>query len=146
MLRQRSDHALDRERVLAEGVREVATELRLVDVVDLVTYVRMEQYANIGDLISSAIELYFKPGTLSYGQAGDVELDWSGAPQVKLDMAFRHPDVSVHFRLVLAALHGAVEINYISFANPSTDPAVNTACLSAALAEARMETGLSVAA
>lgn len=146
MLRQKSDHALERERTLAEGVREVATELRLVDVVDLVTYVRTEQYANIGDLINSAIELYFRPGTLSYGEAGDVLLDWSGAPEVKLDMAFRHPRVSVHFCLALAAQHGAVEINYISFTNPSADPSANTACLAAALADARLPARLSAAA
>lgn len=138
MLRQRIDHALERERALAHGLRDVATELRLIDVVDLVAYVRGEQFANLGDLVNSSIELYFKPGTLRYGEAGDVDLQWGSVPSVTFDMCFEHREVSVHFRLRLAAMHAGVDISYITFAGQSRVPCENTARLIEALADARL--------
>ncbi len=139
MLRQRIDHALERERALARGLKEVATELRLIDVVDLVAYIRNEQFANVGDLVNSSIELYFKPGTLRYGEAGEVDLQWGSVPSVSFDMSFEHREVSVHFRLLLAAMHAGVDINYITFAGNRRDPNENTERLVAALADARLD-------
>lgn len=140
MMKPRIDHAVERERALANGLREVATELRLVDLADLVTYIRSDQSANIRDLISSSIELYFKPGTLRYGGAGDLDLQWDGVPAVMFDMAFEHRDVMVHFRLRLDSAVAGVEIDYISFADPDRDPRANTDHLIEALADARLGT------
>ena len=53
-------------------------------------------------------------------------------------MEFHHQSVSVYFRLLLEAVTAGVEINYLSFANPSADPKRNTERLLDAIADARL--------
>jgi hypothetical protein len=128
---------LEREMALADGLRDVASELRLIDAADLIAFIRTEQFANIGNLVNSSTELYYKPGTLSFGQSADLDVKWGGTPTIALDMEFHHLQVSVYFRLLLEALQAAVEINYISFDGPAIDPEENTGRLVAAIADAR---------
>ena len=138
MHRDHSDHALIRETILGEGVGDVASELRLVDVVDLISYVRNEQYANVGDLVSSSVERFFRPNTLRFGKAADVKLGWGTAPSISLDMEFHHKSVSVYFRLLLEELTAGVEIDYVSFGSAHPDPRRNTERLMDAIADARL--------
>ncbi|HVY43144.1 MAG TPA: hypothetical protein VG966_08920 [Hyphomicrobiaceae bacterium] len=138
MLKQGSNYTLERERALAYGLREVASELRLIDAVDLVTFIRTEQFGNIRNLVISSTELFFKPGTVSFGLSGDVDLTWGATPSIALDMEFHHMRVNVYFRLLLHALHAAVEINHISFEDGSPDPDENTQRLIDAIADARL--------
>jgi hypothetical protein len=138
MLKQGNDYTLEREKALADGMREVASELRLIDATDLVAYIRTEQFANISTLVNGSTELYFKPGTVRFGQSGDVDLNWGSAPSISLDMEFEHTGVSVYFRLLLQSVNAGVEINYITFANGSRDPDENTQRLITALADARL--------
>jgi hypothetical protein len=135
---QGKNYTEERERALAEGMREVASELRLIDAVDFVAYIRTEQFANINNLVSSSTELYFKPDTVRFGLSGDVDLQWGGTPVVSLDMEFHHMKVNVYFRLMLEALHAGVEIDYITFDDGSSDPDVNTRRLRDAIAAARL--------
>ena len=53
-----------RERIVAEAISPVASELRLLDAADLISLLRFELYGNLSDLVSSAAELYFHPGTV----------------------------------------------------------------------------------
>lgn len=138
MLKQRSNYAFEREKALADGLRDVAAELRLIDAVDLVTFIRTEQFGNIRNLVSSSTELFFKSGTIAFGLSGDVDLKWGAAPSVALDMEFHHKRVNVYFRLLLHALHAAIEINHISFDGGSADPDENTQRLIEAIADARL--------
>lgn len=138
MLKQGYDYTLERERALADGLRDVASELRLIDAIDLVTFIRAEQFGNINTLVNSSTELFFKPGTISFGSSGDVDLRWGGAPSVALDMEFHHMRVSVYFRLLLQALHAGIEIDHISFEDGSQDPDENTRRLIDAIADARL--------
>lgn len=145
MRHQRNDHALLREKALGEGIGDVASELRLVDVVDLVSFIRNEQFANVGDLVSSAAERFFKPDTLRYGRAADVELHWGTVPSILLDMEFHHRDVSVYFSLQLEEARAGVEINYITFGNANRDPRKNTERLIDAIIDARLTPIASIA-
>ena len=95
MLRQGKNHSLQREKALADGLRDVAAELRLIDATDLIAFLRTEQFANIANLVNSSSELYFKPNTLSFGQSGDVQLKWGETPSIALDMEFQHLGVAV---------------------------------------------------
>lgn len=135
---QGKNYTEERERALAEGIREVASELRLIDAVDFIAYIRTEQFANISNLVSSSTELYFKPDTIRFGLSGDVDLQWGGTPTVSLDMEFHHMKVNVYFRLKLEALHAGIEIDYITFDDGSADPDVNTRRLIDAIAAARL--------
>lgn len=138
MRRCDSDHDLIRERALGAGLSEVATELRLVDVTDLIAYIRGEQLANLGDLVSSSIERFFKPDTLRYGKAADIDLTWGTEPAIKIDMEFHHQEVSVYFSLLLESLRAGVEINYTNLNDGAADPIRNTARLIKAIADARL--------
>ena len=138
MLRQTHNHTLEREKALADGLRDVATELRLIDAADLIAFIRTERFANIANLVNSSTELYFQPGTISFGKSGDVDVKWGETPSIFLDMEFRHMQVNVYFRLLLQALQAGVEITYITFDGASEDPHENTQRLARALSAARV--------
>jgi hypothetical protein len=138
MQKQGRDYTHEREKALAEGIKEVASELRLVDAADYVAFIRTEQFANVANLVNSSTELYFKPDTLTFGLSGDIDLQWGSPPTVSLDMEFHHMQVNVYFRLLLQALHAGVEIDYITFDQGSADPDENTQRLIDAIASARM--------
>jgi hypothetical protein len=135
---QQHDQTLLRARALAEGIKDVAAELRLINVADFIAYIHLEKFANIQDIVNSSVELFFKHGTLSYGLAADFELDWGNTPSIFIDMEFRHMSVSVIFSLVLRALHASVDIRAISFGEGSKNPEADTQHLIAAIADARL--------
>ena len=141
MLDIRNKHAVARERLLAGAVKEVAAELRLVDVVDYVAFIRLDLLGNVADLVEGAAQLYLAPGTLRFGNGGDVRLAWGSAPEIDLDMEFRSLGVTAHFRLSLTATKAGVEITYIVFDDADEAPEVNTQRLSDAISAARLTTG-----
>lgn len=127
-----------REKALAEGIKEIAAELRLIDVADFIAYIRTEQFANIEDLVNSSAELFFKDGTLSFGWSANLDVKWGCPPTILLDMEFRHMAVSVFFNLMLRSMNGGVDIQHISFENASGDPDEDTKRLVEAIADARL--------
>jgi hypothetical protein len=94
-------YSAEREKIVAEAICPVATELRLLDAADLVSLLRFECYGNLADLVSSAAELYFLPGTVNFGAGGDYRLDWDTEPEVTLDMEIRPQGVTVYAKLLL---------------------------------------------
>lgn len=134
----RQPHSSTREITVANAIKEVVSELRLVDVGDYIAYIRLERFATIADLVDSAAELHFVPGTLKLGHGGEAHVSWSGAPRIVLDLELRPPGVTVYFALSMSARQAAVEVNYVAFDDPSPDPEVNNAFLEAALENARI--------
>ena len=63
---RRTARPFDRERIIADALIDVASELRLTDVAELITLIRNDQDANLADLVNSSTELFFKSGTLRY--------------------------------------------------------------------------------
>ena len=138
MMKPANRFTFEREKALGQGIRELASDLRLVEPADYINFVRTERFANIANLISSSAELFFKPGTIFFGHSGDVEVTWDQPPTVALDMEFRHMQVSVYFRLVLEDRKAGVEITYVAFDGASGEPDENTRRLVAAIADARL--------
>ena len=134
---KKCDHSTEREKILAEAISPVATELRLLDAADLISLLRLESYGNLADLVSSAAELYFHPGTVNFGAGGEYTLEWSGQPQVVLDLEIKPRGVSVYARLTLADRLAGIEIDHIAFQEPCDDPDANTALLERSLQEAK---------
>ncbi|MFB2603401.1 hypothetical protein ACE04B_15540, partial [Rhizobium phaseoli] len=75
-------HSAQREKILADAISPVATELRLLDASDLISLLRFEYYGNLADLVASAAELFFHPGTVNFGLGGNYTLEWGGKPEV----------------------------------------------------------------
>jgi hypothetical protein len=138
MMKQASKCTLEREKALGHGVRELASELRMIEPSDYVAFVRTERFANIANLVASSAELFFKPGTIFFGHSGEVNLAWGEPPSVVLDMEFRHQRVNVYFRLMLEARRAGVEITYVAFEGASDVPDDNTRRLVEAIADARL--------
>ncbi len=55
-----------------------------------------------------------------------------------LDLELRPAGATVYFALTLTALHASVEINYVSFDAPDSDPEKNTAFLADAVERTRI--------
>lgn len=110
-----AEFKLDCERVLAESVADVATELRLVNVIDLIGYVRAERCANLEDLVNSSAELYFKHGALRYAWSADLDVVWDCLPTISLNMEFCWRGVTAFFRLCLNAARAGVDIQHVAF-------------------------------
>lgn len=138
MLKQGKDFSREREKALADGLRDVASELRLIDPADFIAFIRTEQFGNIRNLVNSSTEMFFKPGTITFGLSGEVDLPWGCTPSISLDMEFHHLNVSAYFRLVLQSLHAGVDITYVSFEGGSDDPDKNTQRLIEAIEDARI--------
>jgi hypothetical protein len=134
----RQAHSTSREVVVAGAIKEVATELRLVDLADYVAFIRMGHLANLADLVESAAERFFMPGTLKLGHGGDVQLDWTGERKVCLDLELRPRGATVYFTLTLAAETAGVDVNYVAFEETVGTPEENTAFLEAAIEESRI--------
>jgi hypothetical protein len=134
---RRCTYSAEREKIVAEAICPVATELRMLDAADLVSLLRFECYGNLSDLVSSAAELYFLPGTVTFGAGGDYRLDWGSEPEVTLDMEIRPPGVTVYAKLLLQKDHAGVEVTHVAFSEPAADPDDNTAFLKKSLVEAR---------
>ncbi|WP_179864829.1 MULTISPECIES: hypothetical protein [Sinorhizobium] len=137
MILKKCEFSEKRERLVAEAIRPVATELRLIDAADFIALLRFESYASLADLVESAAELYFLPGTVNFGLGGNYNLDWNTCPEIILDLELKPRGVTVYARLVLAGEAAGIEISHINFQHPSTDPDENTAFLARSLEEAK---------
>ena len=134
----RQPHTSTREVIVANAIGDVVRELRMVDVGDYIAYIRLERLASIADLVDSAAELYFQPGTLRLGHGGEAHVAWEGPPRIVLDLELRPSGVTVYFALTLAARKASVEVNYVAFDKPAADPAENDGFLERALEHARI--------
>jgi hypothetical protein len=134
---KKCSYSAEREKIVAEALRPVATELRLIDAADLVSLLRYERWGNLADLVSSAAELYFLPGTVRFGVGGDYNLDWDSRPEILLDLEIKPDGVSIYAKLSLTDELAGLEIHHIAFQEPSADQDENTAFLARSLQAAR---------
>lgn len=134
----RQPHAESRETIVAAAIKPVVGELRLIDVADYIAFIRLEYLACLSDLVDSAAELFFMPGTLRLGHGGEAHVDWSGHPRIVLDLELRPPGATIYFQLTLTEHDASVVVNYVAFDKPDEDPEHNTALLERVLDEARI--------
>lgn len=141
----RQPHADTRESIVANAIGEVVGELRLVDVADYIAFIRLEHFACLSDLVDSAAELYFMPGTLKLGHGGEAHVDWGGSPRIVLDLELRPRGATIYFQLTLTEDQASVIVNYVSFDKPHENPQRNTDLLQAAIDQARIRRTAAVA-
>ena len=124
--------------MLVDNLREVTEELRTIDVVDLVSFIRYGSYTAIDDLIHSSTELFFRQGSLMSAWTACVDLAWETLPTITLGMEFRHPVVSVFFDLLIGAGRDAVKVRGMLFEEPCETAGDRLRLLSRAIDEARL--------
>lgn len=135
---ERAFETSDRERIIADALVEVASELRLIDAAELMLMIRNDHAANLADVVNSSTELYFQPGTLRYALSSHYRADWNETPVVGIDLEFRHAMVSAFFRLTLGERCAGVEIFDVLFDEAGLDEPARSERLAAALASARI--------
>lgn len=127
-----------REAIVADAIKDFVSELRMVDLADYVSFIHLGHVANLADIVDSAAELYFMPGTLRLGHGGDLELAWSGDQRVMLDLELKPSGATVFFTLSLGDAEAGIDVNYVAFDKPQDEPEANTAFLETALEAARI--------
>jgi hypothetical protein len=100
------------ELLMNEAMRDVALEIRSVDLLDLASFIHAQNFANLGDIIHSAVELYFKPKALMFSYSADVNLDWFGCPMITLDLELHQSDVDVYFALKIDAFSSYIKLKH----------------------------------
>jgi hypothetical protein len=130
--------ALACEKLLAESLADVATELRLVNVIDLIGYVHGQRCANLEDLVNSSAELYFRHGALRYAWSADLDVVWDALPTISLSMEFGWSGVTAFFNLCLNAARAGVDLQHLAFDGDGGDEAEQLRRFSRAIAESRL--------
>ncbi len=129
---------LDGERIIGNALIDVASELRLTDVAELINLIRNDEAANLADLINSSTELFYRSGALRYALSASFNAPWNATPEVALDMEFRYEMVSVFFRLTIGEKRAGVEITDILFDEEGLDERAQAERLVAAFERARV--------
>ncbi len=129
---------LEPERIIADALVDVATELRLTDAAELILMIRNDHAANIADLVNSSTELFYKSGTLRYALSASFKAPWDATPVVAIDMEFRHAMVSAFFRLTIGQSRAGVEIIDILFDERGLDDRAKAERLLTAFKSARV--------
>jgi hypothetical protein len=138
MIAQRSRAEKSNEEIIADGIVDVATELRLVDASELALMIRNDEEANIADVINSSTELHFKKGTLRYALVAGYNVGWESTPTILFDMEFQHRSVSAFFRLMLSRTRAGIEVLDVVFDETNLDRAAMAQRLEDAIADARV--------
>lgn len=126
------------ESILAHAVKDVIGEICLADAGVLISYIHNNLNENIEDLVNSSTELFFRDGTLRYGQYADVTFDWRKPPSIVLDMEFQHAPLTVFFKLWFQGDYVGVEIHRMLLDSSADVDTMSSHCLTDALARARL--------
>ncbi|UUP16796.1 hypothetical protein [Nitratireductor thuwali] len=138
----RQPFSATREIIVANAVQDVANELRLVELADYIAFIRLESMASIADIVESAAELFFMPGTLRLGHGCEAHVTWTDSPRIALDLELRPQGATIYFTLSLTAFQAGVEVSYVAFDNPSDDPDLNSVFLQETLENSRIRKSL----
>jgi len=138
---QKAELSYFHEKILADGIVDVASELRMVDISDFIYHIKSENYANVGDLINSSAELYFKPGTITFNWSATLRVDWKAPPAVAFDLEFKNAGVTALFSLELQNDRASVDIRSITFENQEYGSLRNTEMFYDAILSAKQTIG-----
>ncbi len=81
------------EQIIADGLTQVASELRLVELPEILTLIRNGQNINIADVVNSSSELHFVSGTLSCARHADYAVQWDGSPAISIEVGIPFTDL-----------------------------------------------------
>ena len=135
----RQPNSIDREIVVAEAIKDVVSELRMVDVADYIAFIRLERFSCIADIVQSASELYLMPGTL-VARTWRGTRGWPGKPSRRSCSTWscgQRVPASIS-PCTWPPRPRPLRVNYVSFDSPAEDPDDNTAYLAASLENARI--------
>jgi hypothetical protein len=110
MRKETAELRADCEKIFAQALRPVASELRLVDLDALMHHVKAGEHESIADIVASCAEPYFTPGALHFALAADARASWENGGCVSLDLEFQAEPVTAFLRLTLGPRSGGVDL------------------------------------
>lgn len=125
------------ERLLSRELAAFATDLRLLEAIDLFKPIQEGRLSHIRSLVQSSAELHFAANALVFSDLGEARLSWRSPPQIILGLEFHWAGVHVFFRLVLEAHYAAIDIDYVHFDADDAE-STSTERVAAAIEAARM--------
>lgn len=126
------------EHVLACGMMDVATDMRWIDVIELITFLRLDKHANIDSLFLTSCEGRFRPDTLKYCRSGQAFVAWGEEPSIQLDLMFSNLGITVFFRLSLGNEDASVHVDYLEVSDGSAFAGGEVRHLQKAIEDARL--------
>jgi hypothetical protein len=126
------------ERLINDALRDVALEIRSVEAIDLASDIHRLAFANIGDLVYSALELYFRPEALIFAYNGDVSMTWMSSPSVSLDLELHAAGVDAFFRLIIEGLSTRVALQNVLVDGAPWPSDGDLRCINRAIEAARL--------
>lgn len=115
---------------------EVVGELLLVDYPLLREEVRRQAHGNIADLVDSAAEFSFRPGTLVYADDCSIVTD-AGQERLAILVAFRNHGVEASFSLSIGPEDGRIDLVWLKLDRPGQGGEPSLSVLRDAIGRAR---------
>ncbi len=115
-----------REAILSQGIAPFAEELMLAEPVHFAAFIALDLHVSLAEIVNEAANFHFTPGFITLGNSSSIVLSWNKLPEICLDLSLSRDDMQAYFRLFLSAEGPRVQLDYIAFANNSSDPDDNT--------------------
>ncbi|WP_319532041.1 hypothetical protein [uncultured Cohaesibacter sp.] len=118
---------------------DLGSELRLIDVDHLISYIHSGAHGNIRDLVASSAELFFREGTVSYLDQASMVVTWSSVPRIVLNLEFRNDGVVARFEMLLTTSVTDITLRELTIEQAETTALAELDCLVDALRNARLK-------
>lgn len=109
-----SNYSEEREALIGRAVTGLISDLRLMDVEHLISFITLEMYNNVADHVASSAERFFTPGFITLGNGCHISVGWETPPQVTIDLVMHLDWAKAFFSILLCAKHAEVRLNYFS--------------------------------
>lgn len=109
-----STYCHEHEALVARAMQNMASDLRLIDVEYLVSFITLKMDRHVSDHVMSSAERYFTPGFISMGQGCDIKIGWDRLPEIMIDLTMNLDWARIYFSLMLKAEHADIALRYIS--------------------------------
>lgn len=102
------------ETQLAAILRGFISELRLVDLSHYVSYIQMDRFDCLTDIVGEASQLFFAPGFLHLEEVASVTSDWGTEPSVSLNISFKGAYAKNIVNIVMYDAYATVKLLHTS--------------------------------
>ncbi|MFZ1774005.1 MAG: hypothetical protein WAT78_08615 [Rhizobiaceae bacterium] len=116
----------EREAMIGRAVVDLVSELRLVDVEYLISFITLQMFNHVADQVASSAERFFTPGFITLGNGCNVSAAWDRPPNITIDLVMHLDWAKAYFSVILEAEQAQVQLNYFSSEIADGDPQENT--------------------
>lgn len=109
-----SNFCSEREALIGRETACLASELRLIDIEFLISFITLQMHGHIADHVKSSAERFFRPGFITMGQGCKVSVTWESAPEVTIDLIMNMGWAKAYLGLHMRATDAYVRLEHFS--------------------------------